>query len=257
MLLAVDIGNTNIVLGLYDGSRLRHHWRVRTDRQRTADEYGLLFTHLMQIVGLHPTLIKGAIVGNVVPPLNSTMTQAIEVYFGTTPLFINASMDLGIGINYPNPLEIGADRLVNAVAAVQKYRAPAIVVDLGTATTFDVVDATPAYYGGVILPGLETSAEGLYLKTSRLPRVSIEPPLHAIGKSTVEAMQSGLYYSYAGGIDAMISRVADELGGDPVVIATGGHAALVAQACKLIEHVDPWLTLDGLHMVWKRLNYAI
>lgn len=256
MLLAVDIGNTNIVLGLYDGPRLRHHWRVRTDRLRTADEYGLLLTNLMQIVGIHPTQIKGAIVGNVVPPLNSTITQAIEVYFSTSPIFINANLDLGISINYPNPSEIGADRLVNAVAAVHKYRAPAIVVDLGTATTFDVVDATPAYCGGAILPGLETSAEGLYLKTSRLPRVSIEPPAHAIGKSTVEAMQSGLYYSYAGGIDAMICRVAEELGGSPVVIATGGYAALVAQACKHIEHVDPWLTLDGLHLVWHRLQHT-
>jgi type III pantothenate kinase len=252
MLLVIDIGNTNTSLGVYEGERLVTHWRLTTARSRTVDEWGVHARNLFALAGLDFKSIDAIAVASVVPPLNFTLKQMAERYFDLSPLFIDHTVDTGVPILYEPPSDVGADRIVDAVAAIRKYGAPCIVVDFGTATTFDAINAKGEYLGGVITPGIAISSDALFQRTAKLPRVEIKRPENVIGSTTVEAMQSGLYHGYAGLVDGILSRMIDELGGTPKVIATGGLAPLIAKGSKLIQEVDENLTLDGLRLVYER-----
>jgi type III pantothenate kinase len=248
-ILVVDVGNTNIVLGIYEGDTLAHSWRLATARDRTADEYGVLAQQLT--VGI-PKPLDGAIVSSVVPPLNSAIEFMVRKYFEVTPLFVEAGVKTGIAVAVDNPLEVGADRIVNSVAAYEKHGGPLIIVDFGTATTFDVVTKDGKYVGGVIAPGINISAEALFARASRLPRVDIRRPPAVIGTNTVVNMQSGLYFGYLGLVDGIITRMKREVPDVKRVIATGGLASLFADDSETIEEVDPDLTLRGLKIIWDR-----
>jgi type III pantothenate kinase len=263
MLLALDVGNTNTVLGLYDLSAkpvpaLVAHWRVSTHRTQTADEYGVFFVNLFNLHGLSTDQVKHIIISSVVPPVESTLLQVCEDYFKIKPLFVEPGIKTGMPVLVDNPAELGADRLVNAIAAFEKYGGPAIVVDFGTATTFDVVSAKGEYLGGIISPGLGISADALFSMAARLGRVDIKRPAKVIGTNTVGHIQSGLYYGYIGLVDGLIERmiaermIAEMHTGAPKVIATGGLARLIAEDSKFIETIDDMLTLDGLRIVFER-----
>lgn len=254
MLLALDIGNTNIVVGVFEGETLREHWRLRTDRERTADEHGLLMIHLLQYASLPAERIRGVIISNVVPPMTDALLNMARRFFHVEPIFVSHELDLGVPIRYHDPREVGADRLVNAVAAIHKYGAPIIIVDFGTATTLDVISPQGEYLGGCIMTGIRVSAEALFRAAARLPRIDLTTPDHIIGRTTVEAMQSGIMYGYAGAIDALVRRIHQELGCAATVVATGGLAERIAAETPSIQHVDPWLTLEGLHLIWKRVT---
>ena len=256
MLLVIDVGNTNTSLGVYEGERLIKHWRLTTARERTIDEYGVHARNLFALAGVDFKSITGVAVASVVPPLNYTLKKMSEDYFHLTPLFIDHSTDTGMDILYQPPSDVGADRIVDAVAALARYGAPCIVVDFGTATTFDAINAKGQYLGGVITPGINISSDALFARAARLPRVEIRRPETVIGSSTVGSIQSGLYYGYAGLVDGILRRMIEELGGAGgervKVVATGGLAPLIATASELIETVDDTLTLDGLRLVYER-----
>lgn len=251
MLLTVDIGNTNITLGVYDEEDLQAAWRLGTVHERMPDEYGLQLVGLFQQAGLDRGGIHGTVLASVVPPLTSTFMQALDRYIGQTPLVIDAGVKTGVRILYEDPKAVGADRVANAAAVKAHYGTPACVVDFGTATTFDGVSAEGDYLGGAIAPGIGIAADTLFRRTAKLTRVELHPPPGPIGRNTVHAMQSGLVYGYVGLVEGMVARFRAELGDEMRVIGTGGLAELIAGETTVIEQVAPWLTLEGLRIIWQ------
>lgn len=252
MLLVIDAGNTNITLGVFQGEDLIVQWRIVTAHDKGHDEYASDLRNLFESADIELRKIDAVAIASVVPPLDQTLTRVIQDCFQVAPLFINHTVDTGLKILYDAPSDVGADRIVDAVAAVTKYGAPCIVVDFGTATTFNAINAEHEYLGGVIAPGIMISAEALFLRAAKLPRVEIKRPGKVIGSSTVGAMQSGLYHGYAGLVDGVLEQMIAEMNTKPRVIATGGLAPLIASASKFIEKVDSTLTLDGLRLAYER-----
>jgi type III pantothenate kinase len=273
MLLALDVGNTNTVLGLYrleeepagaappaepssHDANLAAHWRVTTHRTQTSDEYGVLFVNLFNMHGISVDQVKHIIISSVVPPVEGTLRRVCEKYFHLQPLFVEPGIKTGMPVLVDNPTELGADRLVNAIAAFERYGGPCIVVDFGTATTFDVISAKGEYLGGAISPGLGISADALFSRAARLGRVDIKRPAKVIGTNTVTHLQSGLYYGYIGLVDGILERMSTELGLQPKIIATGGLARQISPDSRYIEQIDDMLTLEGLRILFERNRAA-
>ena len=253
MILVVDVGNTNIVLGIYQGKELLHHFRISTSRQSTVDEYGVLIHNLFQMSKILVSEIEGVIVSSVVPPLVRVVEEMCLKYIKKNPLIVGPGIKTGLNLRYENPREVGADRIVNAVAAVDQYGGPLIVVDFGTATTFDCIDSQGNYLGGAIVPGIGIATEALVQRASKLPRVELEKPKKVIGRNTVHAMQAGIIYGYAGQVDGLVRRIKAEMKADNVkVIATGGLAELIASESDSIDKIDALLTLEGLRIIYER-----
>lgn len=252
MLLALDVGNTNTVIGVFDGKNLRVHWRISTRREGTGDEYGMLIKDLFDHAALPREKVSAVILASVVPPLQLALEEMVRDYFHVEPLIVGPGIRTGMPILYDNPREVGADRIVNAVAAFEAYGGPCIVVDFGTATTFDAISARGEYLGGVIAPGIGISAEALFERAAKLPRIDIAKPKVVVGKNTVGSMQAGMYYGYLGLVEGIVTRMKAEMEGDPVVVATGGLSHLILAESKLVQHVDPFLTLTGLRIIYER-----
>ncbi|MDF1509541.1 type III pantothenate kinase [Robertmurraya sp. DFI.2.37] len=253
MIFVFDVGNTNMVLGVYDKDELKHHWRMETNRSRTEDEYGIMIKNLFEHVGLNLSVIEGIIISSVVPPIMLALERMCERYFHLKPLIVGPGIKTGLDIKYENPREVGADRIVNAVAAIHEYGSPLIVVDFGTATTYCYINEHKQYMGGAIAPGIHISTEALYSKAAKLPRIEIVPPTEGVvGKNTVAAMQAGILYGYVGQVEEIVKRMKKQSKEKPMVIATGGLSGLIAREAKVIDIVDPFLTLKGLQLIYKR-----
>jgi type III pantothenate kinase len=251
MLLCVDIGNTNVVMGLYRDDELITHWRIATDHQKMPDEYGILLLNLLAVRGLRIEDIEGIVLASVVPPMTDTFIEMLSDYVGQEVLNVGAGTKTGVAIRYDPPRDVGADRIVNVAAAFKLYGGPACIVDFGTGTTFDALSAQGDYLGGAIAPGVRVAAEALFQRTAKLPRIDLKRPQKAIGSNTVEAMRSGILWGYVGLVEGMVERFRRELGPEMRVIATGGLAGIIAEETNVIEHVDPWLTLKGLRLIYQ------
>lgn len=252
MILVIDVGNTNIVLGVYANDELKYHWRVETSRNRTEDEFGMNIKALFDFSGLKFTDVNGIIISSVVPPIMFALERMCQKYFRVKPLVVGPGIKTGLNIKYENPREVGADRIVNAVAAIHEYGNPLIIVDFGTATTYCYVNEQGQYMGGAIAPGIGISTEALYSRAAKLPRIEIVRPEGVIGKNTVAAMQAGIVYGYVGQVEGIVKRMMGQSEKKPTVIATGGLASLIAQESTVIDVVDPFLTLKGLQLIYKR-----
>jgi type III pantothenate kinase len=255
MLLVIDVGNTNTSLGVYRDAELVAHWRLTTNRARTVDEYGVHARNLFELAGLDFQAINAIAIASVVPPLNYTLKTMAETYFNISPLFVDSETNTGLKILYEPAGDVGADRIVDAVAAIEKYGAPCIIVDFGTATTFDVINDKGEYLGGVITPGIMISSDALFERAAKLPRVDIKRPQRVIGSSTTSSMQSGLYHGYTALVDGVLEKIVEELGEGPKkprIIATGGLAPLIATGSEFIDEVDDTLTLEGLRLIYER-----
>jgi type III pantothenate kinase len=252
MLLALDVGNTNITIGAFDGALLAGRWRLRTIREQTADEWGILMRNLFTLAGLDLNKVDGVAISSVVPAVDQPLTAMAERYFNRAPLFITPATDIGIRNRYDTPREVGADRLANAVAAYQKYGGPAVVVDLGTTINFDVIAKDGAFLGGLIAPGIGMSINGLFGRTAKLPMVDFRAPEKVVGTNTVGSIQSGLYYGFVSLIDGITERIIAELGPNTKTIATGGQGQLIVEGSRYVKVFDENLTLDGLRLIWER-----
>ena len=250
-LLTIDIGNTNMVLGAYQGKELMTHWRISTDTNRTPDEYGITILNLLQHGGVNPGAIDSICIGSVVPPLTSWFDEMCRRFFNVAPLIVSAGVKTGVRVRVDNAREVGADRIANSAACFRKYGGPACVIDIGTATTFDAISPEGDYLGGAIAPGPRGAAEALFLRAARLPRIDLVLPAKAIGTNTVEAMQSGILLGYVGLVEGLVARFRKELGSNMRVIGSGGLVELIAAQTNVIEILDPWLTLDGLRIIWE------
>lgn len=252
LIFVLDVGNTNTVLGVYDGDELKYHWRIETSRNKTEDEYGMTVKALLEHVGLTFSDIHGIIISSVVPPIMFSLERMCQKYFHLKPLIVGPGIKTGLNIKYENPREVGADRIVNAVAGIHLYGSPLIIVDFGTATTYCYINEEKQYMGGAIAPGINISTEALYSRAAKLPRIEIARPSSIVGKNTVTAMQAGILYGYVGQVEGIVSRMKAQSDVKPKVIATGGLATLIAKESDVIDIVDPFLTLKGLQLIYTK-----
>ncbi len=251
MLLTIDVGNTNLTLGLYEGEELGRHWRLATDHARMPDEYGLQLLGLLENAGCSPEGLQGISLASVVPALTMRVVQACREYLKQEPLIVDTGVKTGIKIRYEDPRAVGADRVCDAVAVMHLYGGPACIIDFGTATTFNALTKTGEYLGGAITAGINLAAEALSTRAAKLPNIDLQRPPSIIGRNTVHAMQSGLIFGYVSMVEGMVTRFRTELGEDMQVIATGGLVEIVARETQIIDHIAPWLTLDGLRIIWE------